>query len=228
MDNKTYEYVEDRSMTIQQYINNIFKWMIIGVLTTFVTAFALEKSSFMSYAGMLPFILIIFQFTVVIGLSRRLMTMKPITAKVLYMIYSVITGVTFSYVIASYTSFSVALAFLVAAIYFGVLVVLGTVIKMDLTRIGTICLAGLFVYIIFSVIVMIFHLGVGTLIMPLISLVLFAGITAYDMQKSLQLYNYASSNPEMLEKLSIYGAFNLYLDFVNIFLDILQLLGDNK
>lgn len=228
MDNKTYEYVEDRSMTIQQYINNIFKWMVIGVLTTFVTAFALEKSSFMSYAGMLPFILIIFQFAVVIGLSRRLMTMKPITAKVLYMIYSVITGVTFSYVIASYTSFSVALAFLVAAIYFGVLVVLGTVIKMDLTRIGTICLAGLFVYIIFSVIVMIFHLGVGTLIMLLISLVLFAGITAYDMQKSLQLYNYASSNPEMLEKLSIYGAFNLYLDFVNIFLDILQLLGDNK
>lgn len=228
MDNKTYEYVEDRSMTIQQYINNIFKWMIIGVLTTFVTAFALEKSSFMSYAGMLPFILIIFQFAVVIGLSRRLMTMKPITAKVLYMIYSVITGVTFSYVIASYTSFSVALAFLVAAIYFGVLVVLGTVIKMDLTRIGTICLAGLFVYIIFSVIVMIFHLGVGTLIMSLISLALFAGITAYDMQKSLQLYNYASSNPEMLEKLSIYGAFNLYLDFVNIFLDILQLLGDNK
>lgn len=228
MDNKTYEYVEDRSMTIQQYINNIFKWMIIGVLTTFVTAFALEKSSFMSYAGMLPFILIIFQFAVVIGLSRRLMTMKPITAKVLYMIYSVITGVTFSYVIASYTSFSVALAFLVAAIYFGLLVVLGTVIKMDLTRIGTICLAGLFVYIIFSVIVMIFHLGVGTLIMPLISLALFARITAYDMQKSLQLYNYASSNPEMLEKLSIYGAFNLYLDFVNIFLDILQLLGDNK
>jgi FtsH-binding integral membrane protein len=223
MDNKTYEYVEDRSMTIQQYINNIFKWMVIGVLTTFVTAFALEKSSFMSYAGMLPFILIIFQFAVVIGLS-----MKPITAKVLYMIYSVITGVTFSYVIASYTSFSVALAFLVAAIYFGVLVVLGTVIKMDLTRIGTICLAGLFVYIIFSVIVMIFNLGVGTLIMPLISLALFAGITAYDMQKSLQLYNYASSNPEMLEKLSIYGAFNLYLDFVNIFLDILQLLGDNK
>ena len=50
---------------------------------------------------------------------------------------------------------------------------------------------------------MIFHLGVGTLIMPLISLALFAGITAYDMQKSLQLYNYASSNPEMLEKLSI-------------------------
>ena len=200
MDNKTYEYVEDRSMTIQQYINNIFKWMVIGVLITFVTAFALEKSSFMSYAGMLPFILIIFQFAVVIGLSRRLMTMKPITAKVLYMIYSVITGVTFSYVIASYTSFSVALAFLVAAIYFGVLVVLGTVIKMDLTRIGTICLAGLFVYIIFSVIVMIFHLGVGTLIMPLISLVLFAGITAYDMQKSLQLYNYASSNPEMLKR----------------------------
>lgn len=228
MDNKTYEYVEDRSMTIQQYINNIFKWMIIGVLTTFVTAFALERTSFMAHAGVLPLLLVVFQFAVVIRLSRHLMTMKPATAKALYITYSVITGITFSYVISSYTGFTVSLAFLVAAIYFGVLVILGTVVKMDLTRIGTLCLTGLFVYLIFAIIVMIFNLPVGSLIMPLISLALFAGITAYDMQKSLQLYNYASSNPEMLEKLSIYGAFNLYLDFVNIFLDILQLLGDNK
>ena len=120
MDNKTYEYVEDRSMTIQQYINNIFKWMVIGVLTTFVTAFALEKSSFMSYAGMLPFILIIFQFAVVIRLSRHLMTMKPATAKALYITYSVITGITFSYVISSYTGFTVSLLLFLAAIYFGV------------------------------------------------------------------------------------------------------------
>lgn len=228
MDNKTYEFVEDQTMTMQQYINNIFKWMVIGVLTTFLTAFALERTSFIAHAGLLPFLLIIFQFAVVIRLSRHLMTMKPATAKALYITYSVITGITFSYVISSYTGFTVSLAFLVATIYFGVLVILGTVIKMDLTRIGTVCLAGLFVYLIFAIIVMIFNLPVGSLIMPLISLALFAGITAYDMQKSLQLYNNASSNPEMLEKLSIYGAFSLYLDFVNIFLNILRLLGDNK
>jgi len=228
MDNKTYEYVEEHSMTIQQYVNNIFKWMVIGVLTTFVTAYALEKTTFIYNAGMFPWLLILFQFAVVIGLGKHLMTMKPIMAKVLYISYSVLTGVTFSYIIAGYTTLSVAFAFLVAAIYFGVLVILGTVVKMDLTRIGTICLTGLFVYIIFSIIMMFFDFGILSLIMPLISLVLFAGITAYDMQKSLQLYNYASSNPEMLEKLSIYGAFNLYLDFVNIFLDILRLLGDNK
>lgn len=74
-----------------------------------------------------------------------------------------------------------------AAIYFGVLVILGTVVKMDLTRIGTLCLTGLFVYLIFAIIVMIFNLPVGSLIMPLISLALFAGITAYDMQKSLPI-----------------------------------------
>lgn len=228
MDNKTYEFVEDKTMTIHQYINNIFKWMVIGVLTTFITAYALENTTFIYNESMLPLLLIIFQFAVVIGLSRHLMTMKPIMAKVLYITYSVLTGVTFSYIVASYTTLSVALAFLVAAIYFGVLVVLGTVVKMDLTRIGTVCLAGLFVYIIFSIVMLFFNFGILSLIMPLISLVLFAGITAYDMQKSLQLYNNAVSNPEMLEKLSIYGAFSLYLDFVNIFLDILQLLGDNK
>lgn len=228
MDNKTYEFVEDKTMTIQQYINNIFKWMVIGVLTTFITAYALEKTTFIYNESMLPLLLIFFQFAVVIGLSRHLMTMKPIMAKVLYITYSVLTGVTFSYVVASYTTLSVGLAFLVAAIYFGVLVILGTVVKMDLTRIGTVCLAGLFVYIIFSIVMLFFNFGILSLIMPFISLVLFAGITAYDMQKSLQLYNNAVSNPEMLEKLSIYGAFSLYLDFVNIFLNILRLLGDNK
>ncbi len=228
MDNKTYEFVEDKTMTIQQYINNIFKWMVIGVLTTFITAYALEKTTFIYNESMLPLLLIFFQFAVVIGLSRHLMTMKPIMAKVLYITYSVLTGVTFSYVVASYTTLSVGLAFLVAAIYFGVLVILGTVVKMDLTRIGTVCLAGLFVYIIFSIVMLFFNFGILSLLMPFISLVLFAGITAYDMQKSLQLYNNAVSNPEMLEKLSIYGAFSLYLDFVNIFLNILRLLGDNK
>ena len=59
MDDKVYEFVEDQTMTIQQYINNIFKWMVIGVLTTFLTAFALEKNSFMTHAGFLPFLLII-------------------------------------------------------------------------------------------------------------------------------------------------------------------------
>lgn len=187
MDDKVYEFVEDQTMTMQQYINNIFKWMVIGVLTTFLTAFALERTSFMAHAGVLPLLLVVFQFAVVIRLSRHLMTMKPATAKALYITYSVITGITFSYVISSYTGFTVSLAFLVAAIYFGVLVILGTVVKMDLTRIGTLCLTGLFVYLIFAIIVMIFNLPVGSLIMPLILLALFAGITAYDMQKSLPI-----------------------------------------
>ena len=111
MDDKVYEFVEDQTMTMQQYINNIFKWMVIGVLTTFLTAFALERTSFMAHAGVLPLLLVVFQFAVVIRLSRHLMTMKPATAKALYITYSVITGITFSYVISSYTGFTVSLAF---------------------------------------------------------------------------------------------------------------------
>lgn len=65
----------------------------------FLTAFALERTSFMAHAGVLPLLLVVFQFAVVIRLSRHLMTMKPATAKALYITYSVITGITFSYVI---------------------------------------------------------------------------------------------------------------------------------
>ena len=174
---------------------------------------------------MIPLIAIVLQLFVAVRIARHLLSMKASTMKFLYIAYSVLTGMTFSIVISCYTAMSVTLAFLVAAIYFGVLVIVGTVLKKDLTKIGTICYTGLFVYIIFSIIAMIFNLGISSLLLPLISLVLFAGITAYDMQKAIQFYYQAQSNNEMLTKLSIYGAFTLYLDFVNIFLDILQLLG---
>ncbi len=223
--NDTYEYVEDQSISIQHYVNHIFKWMVLGVAITFLTAFGLERTSFVYDAGLIPLIAIVLQLFVAVRIARHLLSMKASTMKFLYIAYSVLTGMTFSIVISCYTAMSVTLAFLVAAIYFGALVIVGTVLKKDLTKIGTICYTGLFVYIIFSIIAMIFNLGISSLLLPLISLVLFAGITAYDMQKAIQFYYQAQSNNEMLTKLSIYGAFTLYLDFVNIFLDILQLLG---
>lgn len=220
--------VEEKRMSINHYLNDMFKWMIIGVMVTFVTAFSIENIIDFNDLFLLPLLAIGLQFLVVFRFTKHLLSMSLTKTKVLYIAYAILTGITFSLVVNCYTPFSVAFAFFIAAIYFGVLVLVGTFIKVDLTKIGNICIIGLGLYLVVLVISLLFNLGINMIVMSFISLALFAGITAYDMQASLKLYDEANGNIEMIKKLSIYGAFTLYLDFVNIFLDILRIIGKNK
>lgn len=220
--------VEEKRLSINHYLNDMFKWMIIGVMVTFVTAFSIENIIDFDDLFLLPLLAIGLQFLVVFRFTKNLLSMSLNKAKVLYIVYAILTGITFSLVVNCYTPFSVAFAFFIAAVYFGILVLVGTFIKADLTKIGNICLIGLGLYLVVLVIALLFNLGINMIVMSFISLALFAGITAYDMQSSLKLYDEANGNIEMIKKLSIYGAFTLYLDFVNIFLDILRIVGENK
>lgn len=220
---------QDKTKSLNHFINDTFKWMVIGILVTFVTAFGVDHTPLKTLnESYIPMLAIFLQIAVVLVLSTRIMKIKTATVKVLYLLYAFITGITFSVVISYYTTFSVTTAFALSALYFGVLVLFGTYTKCDLTKVGNICLIGLGVYIVYSIIALIFHFGVDSLLMPLISIVLFAGITAYDMQKTINLYYQYQEHHAMLNKLSIYAALSLYLDFVNIFLDILRLIGEEK
>ena len=154
--------------------------------------------------------------------------MQVTTARIVFILYSFVSGLTFGSIFIVFKMSSIMLIFLITAILFGIFALIGRFTKLDLTKAGTILLMMLLGIVICTFVNVFLKNDTLDLFVSYISIIVFLGFTAYDMQKSLQLYNYASSNPEMLEKLSIYGAFNLYLDFVNIFLDILQLLGDNK
>lgn len=220
--------IEEKRMSINNYLNDMFKWMVIGVMVTFITAFGIEYIIDFDDLFLLPLITIALQFVVVFRFTKHLLSMSLIKTKVLYIVYAILTGITFSLVVNCYTPFSVAFAFFIAAVYFGLLILIGTFIKIDLTKIGNICIIGLGLYLVVLIISLLFDLGINMIVMSFISLALFAGITAYDMQTCLKLYDEANGNMEMIKKLSIYGAFTLYLDFVNIFLDILRIIGENK
>lgn len=213
--------------TLKQHMLKTYTWMFLGVLITFGTAFLVGNSSLVYYfiGSPLPLIMLLAQIGVVVTLVTRLFKMKESTAKMLFIAYSVMTGFTFSSLGYAYLQSDIALAFGMATIFFGCLVIIGSTTKMDLSKIGSMCIAGLLAFIIFQVLAMVFGWNYDIVLYSIIGLLLFTGITAWDVQKAKKLYMANEGNQAMLNKLSIYSAFDLYLDFINIFLYILRILG---
>lgn len=221
------------STTFKQQLSRTYIWMFFGLLLTFGIAFYLgfmQPSLVISmYYNMpiLPIIMIIAQFGVVIALSVRITKLSATGAKALFLVYAALTGFTFSTIVLAYDLSAIIQAFLVAALYFGCLGIIGLTTHRDLTNIGYICMAGLFAMIIYSLIAAFTGLELS-LGYCLIGLVIFAGLTAWDNQKIKKFYYMYQSDEQMLANLSIYSALQLYLDFINIFLYLLRIFGSSK
>lgn len=229
MDLYTNEQQSLGNTTLKKHMLKTYTWMFLGVLITFATAFIIGNTSIVFYLFSIPYIqliLIVAQLGVVVSLVARLFKMKESTAKLLFIAYSVLTGVTFSTLGFAYLATDIALAFGMATIFFGCLVIIGSTTKADLSKIGSMCIAGLLAFIIFQVLAMIFSWNYNIVLYSIIGLLLFTGITAWDVQKAKKLYLANEGNQAMLNKLSIYSAFDLYLDFINIFIYILRILGN--
>lgn len=208
-------------------LSKSFLWMCIGLLVTFVTGFGVSMNERMLeniFGGSGFWIHVILEFVLVIVLSARVMKMNPTTAKICFILYSFVSGLTFSSIFVVYELTSIMMIFLVSAIIFGIMAFIGYTTKVDLSRVGFYLLMALLGVILVSIINI--FLGNGTLeiIICIICLLLFIGITAYDVQKIRALES--TGLPE--DNLAIYGALELYLDFINIFLQILELFAKNK
>ena len=115
--------------------------------------------------------------------------------------------------------------FLITAIIFGIFAFIGYVTKIDLTKIGTYLIMALIAIIICSIINIFINSNTFEFILSIISIIIFVGFTAYDVQKIQRMSNY-NLIPE--ENLAIYGALELYLDFINLFIDLLRIFGKNN
>ena len=208
-------------------VSKTFLWMCFGLLVTFLTGYFVSHSEVMLeniYGGMSYWIFVIVELVLVIVLSARVMKMKPATAKVCFLFYSFVSGLTFASIFVYYAIDSIMLIFLVAAVIFAVMALIGYTTKVDLTRVGTY----LFFALIAALITMIINIFLGSstlaMIISVVCVLIFIGITAYDVQKIKMLEN--SGLPK--ENLAIYGALDLYLDFINLFLHLLQLFGRSR
>lgn len=206
--------------------SKVFMWMFIGLLVTFATGYFVstnERMLISIFSSSIYFFLIIAELVVVIFLSARLHKMSETTAKISFILYSFLTGLTFSSVFVVYEITSILYVFLVSALLFGIFAVIGATTKADLSKLGIILLM-LLVGIIICTIINLFIGSEGfDLVLCIIGLVVFMIYVAYDMQKIKQLENIYEG-----DKLAIIGALELYLDFINIFLRLLQLFGRSR
>lgn len=225
------EYLFDTnpSTTLAQHTTKTFLWMFIGLLVTAAVAFGMAiTGTMLTLLIKVPFlaiVLMIAQIGVAVAFGARLMKMKPITAIILYLTYAVLLGITFSSLMYVYDLGAIFLAFGLTALYFGSLAIIGYTTTIDLTKLGTILGVGLLIFVIAEIILMIMGVDITTKVFTAIGMLLFTGLTAYDVQKMKKLYLSNVHDEVALRKLSIYSAFDLYLDFINIFLYILRLVG---
>ena len=218
----------------RSFIQQVYLWMALALFTTGLVAFSVASSTtfveMMAQSATLPFILLFAELGLVMVISGMINKISSMTAIALFFIYSVLNGLTFSSLFIYYTYSSIASVFFISAITFGAMCAYGYFTKRDLTSIGSLCFMGLIGVIVASIVNIFITNNVFTLIVSVIGILVFIGLTAFDTQKikKMSWSITQGENAEIMTKGSIIGALTLYLDFVNLFLYTLRLFGKRR
>lgn len=214
---------------LNKFFTKVFIWMFIGLLLSGVTAYiTVSNLSIFIFVYKAFYLWILLELGLVIAINALRNKVSPTVAKILFAAYSIVSGLTFSSIFITFEIGSIFLAFLSTAIMFVMLALYGNFTKQDLSSFGKIMLIGLLSILVVSIINIFIGSSTLDVIISIVSILIFLGLIAFDTQKLKRIYNYYSNDNNMLEKASIYGALDLYLDFVNIFLDLLNLFGKRK
>lgn len=217
--------MEDTLQSTNKTLAQTFLWMFLGLLSTgIIAAITYYTGAIIEIANSWQVILIAqVVIAIVFGLFFHKLSSGMVT--LLFFGYSMITGLTFSVIFAAFDLTTIAYALFATATFFGILAYIGYKTDKDLSKFGTILMAALIVALILTLVN--FFIGSDGLdiILDWAILGIFAGLTAYDMNKVKMMsetYGYDQ------EKVAIYGAMQLYLDFINMFLRILEIFGDRR
>lgn len=207
-------------------ISKTFMWMFVGLAITFAVGYGVscnENMLFNLFSGYKWVILVIAEFGLVIALSAFISKLSPMVAKTLFCIYALVTGLTFSSIFVVYELGSIIYVFGITSIVFLIFALLGYYTNVDLSKFGTYLLMGLIAIIIASIVNMFVGSSSLEFAITIIALLIFVGYVAYDinMLKKSNIY-------EQNENLPIYWALQLYLDFINLFIRLLRLLGKER
>lgn len=200
-----------------------FLWLCVGLLITFLTGIYVSNNENMIYnifSTSAYWIIFAAELFLVVFLSARIQKMKYTTAIVCYALYSFVSGLTFASVFVLFELSSILLVFAVTAVVFALFGAFGYFTKIDLSKMGTIIFMGLIALVIMTLINLFLGNSTFDIVICIIGIIVFVGYIAYDVQKLKTLSTVIDE-----EKLPIYGALQLYLDFINLFLYLIRLLG---
>ena len=215
-----------------QFMQRVYMWMCSGlVVTTLAALFVSVSPDLVNIIFGNPVVfygLLIAELVVVFSFLSVVSRVKSSTAVFLFLLYSLLNGVTFSSVFIIFTDTSIVMTFAITAGMFGITSIYGYVTKKDLTTVGNIAIMGLIGIILASLLNLFFQDTVTEYVISYVGVVVFTALTAYDTQKIKKYNTVAGQNADGDRKESIVGALNLYLDFVNLFLMLLRIFGRRR
>lgn len=224
---------ESRSTSFPAVMKNVYLWMCFALAMTGLTAAyvatqpqiwqAIATNQILFWGLMIAEVGLVFYF------SARIMKMSLMTAGLVFAAYSILNGVTMSFIFLAYTAESIATTFFITAGTFGAMTIVGYTIKKDLGMMGRILFMALIGVIIASVINMFVGSSSLQFGISILGVLIFTGLTAYDTQKiKMMVMQYGNSQNDQVMKLALLGSLSLYLDFINLFIYLLRFLGNSR
>lgn len=224
-----------RDAGLRSYMLRVYNYMASGVLLTGIVALLFARGGaespafqIFSQGGLLSWVIILAPLAFVLVMSFGMNRLSTGTLHALFWAFSVAMGLSLSTVFLTYTGTSIAQTFFATAAAFASLSLWGYTTKKDLSGWGTFLFMGLIGLIVAMVINMFLQSSTMNLVVSAIGVLIFAGLTAYDTQRIKSVYFQVAGHGEMLAKATIMGALNLYLDFINMFLFLLQFMGGRE
>lgn len=223
------------NIEVRPLMRLVYAWMMVGLLTTAVISFFVSQS-LPAVENISPWILPIFllQLGLVIGISWGFNKINATVAGILFFIYAAANGLFLGVVFFAYIqagqSMAITNAFLTTAGLFGAMTVVGYTTKVDLSKFGSFLMMGVIGLFIAMIVNMFLGSSMLDLIISVIGVLIFTGLTAYDTQRIKEMAEQMaySEDKNMISKLAIMGALKLYLDFINLFLFLLRLFGGGR
>jgi len=213
------------------FITRVYGWMAGGLAVTgLVAAYTANNPALIRaiFGSGLFWVLILAELGIVIGLSWAIKHMSPVMAMSAFLFYAALNGLTLSVIFLVYTAESIGMTFFITAGTFGAMCIYGATTKRDLTSMGSLLFMALMGLILASVVNIFWHSTGLYWVVTYAGVLIFVGLTAYDAQKIKRMHAAGIEGTDEDRKAAVLGALALYLDFVNLFLYLLRLLGRRK
>ncbi len=218
---------------LRAHMNKVYGLMSVGMLLTGLVAWAVGTNDQLLgviFGSPLKWVVMFAPLAVVFAFGAMIHRMSVATAQLVFYGFSALMGLSISYIFAVYTGVSIAQTFLVTAIAFAGLSLYGYTTKKNLSGMGTFLMMGLIGLIVASIVNIFLASSAVAFAISVIGVLIFAGLTAYDTQsiKNTYIAHAQAGDQEWLGKSAIMGALNLYLDFLNLFMFLLQFMGNRE
>ncbi|MFZ8864622.1 MAG: Bax inhibitor-1/YccA family protein [Rickettsiales bacterium] len=215
---------------LKDFMINVYNNMFIGILITAFVGFFISTSPALLnliHGTMLKFVIMFAPFILVIMFGRKIQTASYSSLRTMFWLYAALMGAMLSYIFIAYTGASIVRTLFITASMFGAMSLYGYTTKKDLTSMGSFFFMGLVGIVIMSLVNIFMKSSAIYFVISFAAIIIFTGLTAYETQKLKATYSQLG-NSEMGKKLGLSGALSLYMNFLNIFIHLLQFIGDRR